>query len=682
VCSSDLVIPSKNDAERWSDLFAEMSAAREDVKRKREAGAEAFDRWLPQRTVDSDPIDKNAEKLAITAPPATLPKGVTAVAGPNPDTPALQFEGKATLDVPAPSGLNSDKPFSIAFWVLAPGSEVPLTAVNQMTTDKMVKPSADADAPAPGNTAGLTVNVSGALPTFQLTAGKSSIAVRTLSSGRLKPKTWAHLAFTYDGARGQNGMAIYVNGKRVPTQKGNEAAELKGDFHNPAPLRIGGSSIADFRVYGRVLREDETRVLASWSTIRAAANKGASALSKAEKDALQVYYLNRLAPEYVAASEKVETLEAERNAIRRRGSTTLVMQEKTDTTPMAKILYRGQYDQPKGDVGPGVPSVLPPMAASLPRNRLGLAEWIVDPANPLTARVTVNRIWLEVFGTGIVRTAEDFGSQGEPPTHPELLDWLAVEFRESGWDVKKLIRLMVTSATYRQAARTTEDKLKTDPENRLLSRGPRFRMDGEVVRDLALSASGLLVDKIGGPSVKPYQPIGIWETVAMPSSNTKAYKQDHGDSLYRRSLYTFWKRAAPPASMEIFNAPTRESCTVRRERTDTPLQALVTMNDPQFVEASRNLAERAIKSSASDPDARLDFITTHVLARPFNTRERLAVKGGLKDLLSHYDSQPAEANKLVSVGESKRDQSVPAAELAAWTMVTNAVLNLDEALNK
>ncbi len=218
--------------------------------------------------------------------------------------------------------------------------------------------------------------------------------------------------------------------------------------------------------------------------------------------------------------------------------------------------------------------------ASLPRNRLGLARWLVDDANPLTSRVTVNRYWQQVFGAGLVRTSEDFGAQGELPSHPALLDWLAVEFRDSAWNVKQFFRLLVTSATYRQAAQMTPEKLEQDPDNRLLSRGPRFRMDAEMVRDYALAASGLLVRTIGGPSVKPYQPEGIWSRVAMPDSNTRMYEQDTGDKLYRRSLYTFLKRSAPPPSMDIFNAPTREHSTVRRERTNTPLQALVTMNDP------------------------------------------------------------------------------------------------------
>jgi hypothetical protein len=280
---------------------------------------------------------------------------------------------------------------------------------------------------------------------------------------------------------------------------------------------------------------------------------------------------------------------------------------------------------------------------------------------------------------------------GENPSHPELLDWLAVDFRESGWDVKHMVRLMVTSAAYRQSAAATPENLKKDPTNRLLSRGPRFRMDAEVLRDSALAASGLLVDKIGGPSVKPYQPAGVWEAVAMFNSNTRFYKQDTGESLYRRSMYTYWKRAAPPAAMEIFNAPTRESCTVRRERTNTPLQALATMNDPQWVEAARHLAERAIvevpggagASAISDTvDRRLDFITERVVARPYDERERRVCRSVLEDFLSTYQRQPESAAKLIHTGESKPDEKAPPAELAAWTMLASQVMNTDEALNK
>jgi hypothetical protein len=313
---------------------------------------------------------------------------------------------------------------------------------------------------------------------------------------------------------------------------------------------------------------------------------------------------------------------------------------------------------------------------------LGLAQWLVDASNPLTARVTVNRFWQELFGAGLVRTAEDFGSQGEAPTHPELLDWLAVAFRESGWDMKKFYRTLVMSAAYRQSAAASPEKLKADPENRLISRGPRFRMDAEMVRDYALAASGLLATKIGGPSVKPYQPDGVWEAVAMFSSNTRFYKHDSGDNLYRRSLYTFWKRSAPPASMDLFNAPSRENCTVRRERTNTPLQALVTMNDPQFVEAARHLAELALKPGGAKGEARFDFMAERLMGRDLAAREREVVGASYKDFLAYYDAKPEDARKLISTGESKPDPSLPAVELAAMTVVANQLMNLDEVLTK
>ena len=280
-----------------------------------------------------------------------------------------------------------------------------------------------------------------------------------------------------------------------------------------------------------------------------------------------------------------------------------------------------------------------------------------------------------------MRTTDDFGSQGEPPVNQQLLDWLAVDFRESGWDVKRFYRQVMTSAAFRQMARTTPEKLAADPENRLLSRGPRFRMDAEMVRDYALAAAGLLAPQTGGPSVKPYQPNGVWEAVAMDGSNTRFYKRDTGEGLYRRSLYTFWKRSAPPASMEILNAPTRETCTVRRERTDTPLQALVTMNDVQFVEAARTLAAAAIES-VLPLDARLDYIALRVLARPLSAEERALVRRSFDDFQRHYAARPEEAKQFLDQGDRKADPGLPAADLAALTMVTSQLLNLDEVLNQ
>jgi len=323
---------------------------------------------------------------------------------------------------------------------------------------------------------------------------------------------------------------------------------------------------------------------------------------------------------------------------------------------------------------------MPAFPESLPRNRLGFAKWLLSAEHPLTARVNVNRFWQELFGTGLVRTSGDFGIAGELPSHPELLDWMAVEFREGGWDVKKFFKLLVTSAAYRQSAVVTQEKIDKDPQNRLLARGPRFRMDAEMIRDYALATGGLLIPKIGGPSVKPYQPSGVWEAVAMTGSNTRNYVADKGENLYRRSMYTLWKRAAPPASMEILNAPNRETCAVRRERTNTPTQALVTLNDPQFVESAKMLAQATLKQTTDD--ARFEFMAKRILSRTLRDEEAKVVRAVFQELLAFYKAHPEDAQKLLSVGETKVDSTMDAAILAAWTMMANQLLNLDETLNK
>jgi hypothetical protein len=373
----------------------------------------------------------------------------------------------------------------------------------------------------------------------------------------------------------------------------------------------------------------------------------------------------------------MKKLEAEKEAIKARSPITHVQEEVKNVMPMANVLMRGAYDKPGEKVTAEVPAALGKLDEKTPRNRLGLAQWIVDAKNPLTARVTVNRLWQELFGQGIVKTPDDFGIMGAAPSHPELLDYLAVEFRESGWDVKKFLKLMLTSATYRQSAATTPEKLEKDRDNSLLSRGPRFRMDAEMVRDYALAASGTLSPKMGGPSTKPYQPEGIWDVVGLPGGDTRNYVQDKGENLYRRTLYNFWKRMAPPPNLEVFNAPSREASCVRRERTNTPLQARVTMNDPQFVEAARKLAEKAL--ATKEP---LSFIAERILCRPLSEKEKPIVEASLKDLRDHYSKNAADAEALLKVGESPVDAKLPKPELAAWTMLTNQLFNLDEVLNK
>jgi len=377
---------------------------------------------------------------------------------------------------------------------------------------------------------------------------------------------------------------------------------------------------------------------------------------------------------------KLKTLQDKRNELEKQIPGTLVSQE-MEKPRGAYILRRGEYDQRGEEVQPGVPKFLPPLPADEKTNRLSFAKWLVAPNHPLTSRVIVNRYWQQFFGTGLVKSAEDFGSQGEWPSHPELLDWLAIHFMESGWNVKAFQKLLVSSAAYRQDSRVTEKKYEIDPENRLVSRGPRFRLDAEQIRDNALFVGGILEEKMGGRPVRPYQPEGIWEAVAYTKSDTANYKQDHGDALYRRSLYTLWKRTAAPASMTTFDAPSREKYCVRRERTDTPLQALVTMNDIQFVEAARHLGERMIQQS-QNLDQRLEFGFRLVTARRPSTSEKSILKQALQKHLTKYESDPDSAGKLIAVGESPANKNLKSSELAAYTMVASLLLNLDETLNK
>ena len=402
-------------------------------------------------------------------------------------------------------------------------------------------------------------------------------------------------------------------------------------------------------------------------------------------------------------AEAVNKLQADLAALTKRQtdlratvSSSMVMEELAQPRETF-ILLRGAYDKPGDKVTADVPAFLPPLPQDASHNRLALARWLVAPEQPLTARVTVNRYWQLFFGTGLVRTAEDFGSQGELPSHPELLDWLAVEFREEGdrrqetgdtggWDVKRLVRLIVSSATYRQSSRVPPALRSKDPDNRLLARGPRFRLQAEFIRDQALFHSGLLDGRIGGKSVSPYQPPGLWEELMSRADGdnwtAQKYKPDHGVDLYRRTMYTFWKRTCPPPTLAMLDAPDRETCTVRRSRTNTPLQALVLLNDPTYVEAARKFAERILIGGGSSFDQRLVFAFRSVLSRPPNTIELAALRGVYDKQLARFRELPDSAKALLAVGESPANTSLDPAELAAWTIVASAILNTDEALTK
>jgi len=406
--------------------------------------------------------------------------------------------------------------------------------------------------------------------------------------------------------------------------------------------------------------------------------------SDAERVQLQSFYRRFVSPTMMKSAEALQIAQSKRDSLNKSIRSTMVMQDMPKPRETF-VLMRGAYDKPGAKVTADVPSFLPPLPAGSPHNRLDLAKWLIDPNHPLMARVTVNRYWQMLFGTGLVKTVEDFGLQGDAPTHPELLDYLAVEFRESGWDTKKLIRDLVTSQTYRQTSKVELEQRKHDPENRQLARGSRFRMQAEFIRDCTLDASGLLYRKIGGESVSPYQPTGIWEELASRADGdnwtAQKYSQSHGADLYRRTMYTFWKRTAPPPSLMTFDAPDRETCTVRRARTNTPLQALVLMNDPTYVEAARHLAERVLRERSVDQD-RTEHLFKVTLSRGPSAKEQAAVAQMLERLKARYAAQPTEAEKLLKVGESPRDERFSQADAAAWTMVTSAILNLDEFVNR
>lgn len=676
-----VAVPGAEDRPRWEQLDSLRRELRGKLAARRRERDPAFENWLrsPERAQGVEELDTARAVFKLDPPRTPAAPGVYLGESNAAGLDALHFHRTGRLELPNIAAIQADRPFSVAAYVLSPiGGEGRFVIASQSDPEDKNR--------------GWAVEIGGRVPGMRITGDDGvSISIRGGFLVQLVPGAWNHVVFTYDGAGHRAGLGLYVNGREVEISGGSlEAKPITGSINTGRPLILGGEAksffdsgaIADFRIFDRALGEEEARFLAARPIAYNARAKAASALSAEERDAYrELYLLSRDMPyrSWVAQRNETERL---RSLIARRSPVTHVMEERPGEEPSSHILIRGMYDQKGEKVAPDVPSVLPRMKPAYPRNRIGLAQWLMDADNPLTARVTVNRMWQEVFGRGFVRTAEDFGSQGDMPTHPELLDWLAVEFRESGWDIKRFYKLLLTSATYRQAALTTPEKLKADPENKLLSRGPRFRMDGEALRDSALAASGLLVPAIGGPSVKTYQPEGVWEAVAMHSSNTRFYKADEGEKLYRRSLYWFWKRSAPPASLEIFNAPTRELCTVQRERTNTPLQALVTMNDVQFVEAARHLAQRAMLAGGQDAAGRFDYVGRAVLSRPFEPAEQEILRRSYRGFLSYYDSNPAEAKKLLAVGASPYEESLSAAELAALTMLANQVLNLDEALNK
>ncbi|MCY4601844.1 MAG: DUF1553 domain-containing protein [Acidobacteria bacterium] len=516
--------------------------------------------------------------------------------------------------------------------------------------------------------------------------------VRVETRAALPLNEWRHVLATYDGKRLPGGFRIYVDGR--PQELTTLADGINNPMRTKEPLRIGASGppseesgatesaarfegrIDDVRVYTAVLTPAEAAVVATAESLDEIAGIAPVSRTAGQSEKLRLSFLDHYAPQEIQAAWRlVGDLERERAALWDSFPTVRVMDER-EPRRETFLLERGAYDAPGEPVTPGVPAVLPPLPDDQERNRLAFARWLVDPEHPLTARVTVNRFWQMLLGTGLVKTAENFGLQGEYPSHPELLDWLATTFIDSGWDVKALQRTIVTSATYRQASAVTPELLEEDPENRLLARGPRLRLPAQTIRDQALTVAGLLVDRIGGPSVKPYQPDGLWDQASQD------YRQSDGDDLYRRSLYTYWKRTLAPPSMLAFDSATRETCIVRQTRTNTPLQALNLMNDVTYVEAARRLAERMMTEGGATPEERVAFAYRLATAHRPRPEVQEILAGGFRDYLDRYQADRSAALELVNVGESPRDETLDISELASYTMVASMVLNLDRTITK
>ncbi len=529
--------------------------------------------------------------------------------------------------------------------------------------------------------------------TVKLSRRQPGYVIKVTTRESLVPTNeWHHVFVTYDGSRRASGVTIYVDGQAQPVTVWSDALQFKGGIRNNRPLLVGTrdqgrdfqGTVDDVRVYGKRLTDAEVRAIYLENQLAFVRATPRKSWTEDQITLLSHFYLLNHDEQFKRKTDKLgellTALHQEKLAI----PTTLVYRELA-TPREAHVLQRGEYDRPGEVVSRHTPSMLPPMAPELPRNRLGLARWLLNDANPLVSRVTVNRFWQQFFGTGLVETSEDFGNQGALPSHPQLLDWLASEFRVSGWDVKALMKSLVMSETYQQSSKATPELIQKDPKNRYLARGPRYRLDAEMLRDQALAVSGLLVRSVGGSSVKPPQPKGLWLAVGFSSSNTVEFVADTDPhKIHRRSLYVFYKRTSPPPAMNTFDAPSRESACVRRERTNTPLQSLLLMNDPQYVEAARALAARVMRSPSKTDQQRVALMYRLCTARKADPLTITELMDFYHIQRERYSADRSAAESLLSVLSDYRtgDESLDASEHAAWTLVANLILNLDVVVTK
>jgi mono/diheme cytochrome c family protein len=597
--------------------------------------------------------------------------------------PALAFDGQSYLAVGEAFAFDRSDKVSYGAWVNRTGN-TPITVLSKMHDSQGYR--------------GFDLIIEAGKVAVHMVHRWPDNAIKVITKTPVPASTWHHVWVTYDGSSHAAGIKIYVDGISQPLDVVED--RLSDTIVTEWPLHLGSrgeglgfvGKIDDIRFNRTDLAADDVARLVAGApddNLSAALKVPVAERTAEQQAAVRRYFIERVDEPSKAISTELASVEQLQRDLDKAIPTTLVMDE-IPTPRETHILNRGQYDQPTDLVSAGTPASLPPLAGDHPKNRLGLARWLVDPGHPLTSRVAVNRWWSMLFGSGLVETEEDLGVQGSWPSHPDLLDWLALQYslpvgegpgdHGLGWDTKALIRLIATSATYRQASQVSPALAERDPHNHLLARGPRFRLSAEAMRDTALAIAGLLVERIGGPSVMPYQPAGLWEDVSVERRFT--YKQAHDEGLYRRSMYTFWKRTCPPPTMNTFDAPDREVCVVRRARTNTPLQALVLMNDTTYVEAARKFAERVLCEGGSNTSERLRYAYQVAMAREPQPAEIAVLEPMHGAAMKRFTEDPAAATKLLAVGDAKADANLNQAELAAWSVVASMLLNLDETISK
>ncbi|HWN93612.1 MAG TPA: DUF1553 domain-containing protein, partial [Methylomirabilota bacterium] len=609
---------------------------------------------------------------------------------------AVELNGENGFTFPRVGHFHRASPFTLSLWLQTPSHAPRFTVLHH------------SKAPIDAGSRGYELLLEEGRVTVGLHHMWPGNSLKVASQIKLPTNEWVHVAVTYDGSSRARGVMIFVNGEAVEhetirdglwkdiTYGGDEPELTLGYRFRDNGFKDG--RVDELKVFSRALTAIEVADLGgkvSMSNILANASEVGRGVPTAprtgrrapdgavrtprptlsEREQLFDFFFANV---YEPAQKLANELNAARNEERKLINPIpeiMAMQELSQPKP-AYLLKRGAYDAQGERVFANTPAVLPPFPSGQPTNRLGLSKWLLEPGHPLMGRVTVNRFWQMMFGQGLVETSDNFGSQGAQPSHPELLDWLAIDFVAHGWDVKRVLKQIVLSATYRQSSQASSDLAARDPQNILLARGPARRLTAEMLRDAALSQSALLVEKIGGPSVKPYQPDGIWD-IAM---GKPAYNAGKGEDLHRRSLYTYWKRTVPPPTMMTFDAADRSYCTARRQQTSTPLQALVLLNDPQFVEAARMLSQRMLKEGGATTEERVAWLFRTVSGRSPTAKELPVLKGLLAEQREMFATDPASAAKLLKVGAAKSDEALDQAELAAGAVLANAMLNHDEAV--